>query len=54
MLIYLSLLVALTGLVVYILATNQKIMELAIVAYGAGLLAFLLQVANGRVVGIMR
>jgi len=48
MIIYVSLLVALIGLVIYVMAANPKIMTLAIVAYGAGLLAFLLQIGGAH------
>jgi Na+/phosphate symporter len=43
--IYLSLLIALVGSFVYALSNNGKAQELGRLAYGAGLLAFLLQVA---------
>lgn len=42
MTIYLSLLVALIGLLVYALSTNPKVAELGRISYFAGLLAFLL------------
>jgi len=48
MIIYVSLLVALIGLVVYIISANPKVVELARLTYGAGLLAFLLQVAGAH------
>lgn len=44
MIVGLSLLVCIIGLLVYILAANPKVQELGRIAYGAGLLAFLLQV----------
>ena len=42
MTIYLSLLVAIIGAAVYALSTNPKIGELGRMAFGCGLLAFLL------------
>lgn len=41
MIIYVSLLVCIMGALVYALAANPKLVMLGIVAYGAGLLAFL-------------
>lgn len=49
--IYLSLLVAIVGLIMYILSANPKIQALALWAWGAGLLAFLMQA--GRTVGLL-
>jgi hypothetical protein len=46
MIIYLSLLVALVGCLMYALAANPKIQELGRLAYAVGLLAFLLRVAE--------
>lgn len=43
MTIYLSLLVALIGLIVYLITANQNLRPLALWTWGAGLLAFLLQ-----------
>lgn len=45
MTIYLSLLVALVGVLMYILASNPKIQELGRISFFAGLLAFLIQTA---------
>jgi hypothetical protein len=45
MIIYLSLLVALIGVLMYALYTNVKLAEIGRIAYFSGLLAFLLQVA---------
>jgi len=45
MTIYLSLAVSLVGVFVYALSSNGKAQELGRLAYGAGLLAFLLQAA---------
>lgn len=53
MLIALSLLVCIIGLLVYVLSANPKIMQLGLVAYGCGLLAFLICVCNsGASLGI--
>jgi len=52
MTIYVSLLVALAGILVYALA-NGKVSEAGRIAYFAGLLAFLLQTAP-HVVGTLR
>jgi Na+/phosphate symporter len=51
MTIYLSLLVALAGVLTYALASNPKLNEIGRVSFFAGLLAFLLQIAP-KVVGI--
>lgn len=51
MVIYLSLLVAIVGLIAYILSANVKVQNLALWAWGAGLLAFLMQVS--RMVGVL-
>jgi hypothetical protein len=40
---YLSLLVALLGLLIFVTSTHPKISQLALWAWGAGLLAFLIQ-----------
>jgi hypothetical protein len=53
MVIYLSLLVAVVGLIVYILSANPKVQALSLWAWGAGLLAFLMQVSGGRTVGLL-
>jgi len=42
MIIYLSVLIALIGALVYAFSANPKIATLGLVAYGSGLLAFLL------------
>ena len=41
--IFLSLLVAIAGAVVYIAAANPKLSEIGRISFGMGLLAFLLQ-----------
>ena len=46
MIIYLSLLICIAGALVYALSVNGKLQELGRLAYGCGLLAFLLQVAS--------
>jgi hypothetical protein len=43
--IYLSLLVALVGALMYAFSANPKLAMIGIVSYGAGLLAFLLRIA---------
>lgn len=44
MIIYLSLLVAIVGLLMYALATNPKLQEIGRISYFAGLLAFLMRI----------
>ena len=46
MIIYLSLLIAIVGLLVYVLSAQPKIMEVGRIMLGTGLLAFLLCVCN--------
>jgi hypothetical protein len=53
MLIYVSLLVAILGAVIYLVSANPKIGQLAIWAWGAGLLAFLLQIVGSHSVSLM-
>ncbi len=54
MVIYLSLLVAIIGLLVYVLSANPKVSELGRVSFFAGLLAFLICVChNGTALGIV-
>jgi Na+/phosphate symporter len=43
MIVYLSLLVAIIGVLAYALSQNAKVQELGRIAWGMGLLAFLLQ-----------
>ena len=52
MTVFLPLLIALIGLVVYLVTANPKVAELARLAYAVGLLAFLLQV-SGQVVSLL-
>lgn len=49
MIIYLSLLVALIGLLCYVLAANPKVCELGRLSYWVGLLAFLLKVGPSAI-----
>lgn len=49
---YLSLIVALIGLVIYAVSMNPKLMEIGRLMFGAGVLVFLLQTAP-RVVGVL-
>ena len=51
MVIYLSVLIAIVGLVTYFASANPKVQEIGRVSYFAGLLAFLLEVV--RVVGAL-
>lgn len=46
MIVYLSLFVALIGVLVYAFAANAKVQDIGKLAYFAGLLAFLLSVHN--------
>ena len=48
MYIYLSLLIAALGLLLYVLSAHPKYSTVGLVAWGAGLLAFLLQAANAH------
>lgn len=52
MLIYVSLLVALIGLLLYYISGNPKHQEVGRLAFFGGLLVFLLQVGGGRAVGL--
>jgi len=49
---YLSLIVALVGLFLYLITINPKLMEVGRIAFFCGLFAFLLQLAP-RVVGVL-
>ena len=53
MIIYLSLLIAVIGLLVYVLAVNPKWAEIGRIAFGVGLLAFLLETVP-KMVGLMK
>lgn len=53
MLIYLSLLVSLIGLLVYILAARAEVKELGRLAFACGLLAFLLRFSPDGMVGVL-
>lgn len=48
MIIYLSLLVAIAGVLLYALSVNPKLQEIGRISYFAGLLAFLLMVGSGH------
>ena len=52
MVIAVSLLVALIGALLYAFTANPKLGMIGIVSYGAGLLAFLLQI-HGRPIGFL-
>jgi Na+/phosphate symporter len=49
MIIYLSLLVAVVGLLMYALCANPKLQEIGRISYGVGMLAFLLCICHGGV-----
>jgi hypothetical protein len=54
MIIWLSLLVAVIGMMVYVLSSNPKVAMLGLIAYGGGLLAFLQCVCqHGSALGIV-
>ena len=53
MLIYLSLLVALVGVLMYALSANPKMVEIGRMMFWVGLLAFLLDIGSGRPIGII-
>jgi hypothetical protein len=53
MIIYLSLLVALVGVLMYALSANPKLQEIGRLAYTCGLLAFLFHF-TGPNVGVLR
>jgi Na+/phosphate symporter len=52
--IYVSLLVALVGVLMYALSANPKLQEIGRISYFAGLLAFLLEIAGGHALSIVR
>lgn len=54
MIIYLSLLVALVGVLMYALSANPKLGEIGRISFGAGLLSFLLCACEhgGKLLGI--
>ncbi len=54
MIIYLSLLVAVIGALVYALAANPKFQNLGLVSFGVGLLAFLLEAAHSPAFQVIR
>lgn len=49
MIIYLSLLVALIGVLMYALCVNPKLQEIGRLAFACGLLAFLFGVSSGHI-----
>jgi hypothetical protein len=53
MVIYLSLLVALAGVLLYALSANPKMVEIGKIMFWTGLLAFLLRM-TGPSIGILR
>jgi Na+/phosphate symporter len=53
MVIYLSLLVALVGVLAYALSTNPKVQEIGRLSFACGLLAFLFHF-TGPSVGVLR
>lgn len=54
MTIYLSLLVALVGVLMYALSANPKLQEIGRISYFAGLLAFLIEIAGGHALSLIR
>jgi Na+/phosphate symporter len=54
MIIYLSLLVAIVGVLMYALSTNPKLQEIGRISYFAGLLCFLLEVAGGHALSVIK
>lgn len=54
MIIYLSLLVCLAGVLMYALCVNPKLQEIGRLAFFAGLLAFLLMIASGHTLTLVR
>jgi hypothetical protein len=53
MVIYLSLLVALIGILMYALCANPKLVEIGRISFFAGLLAFLLMIASGHPITVV-
>jgi Na+/phosphate symporter len=54
MIIYLSVLVALVGVLMYALSANPKLQEIGRLSFFAGLLAFLLMVASGHTLTVLK
>jgi hypothetical protein len=54
MIIYLSLLVALIGVLMYALCVNPKLQEIGRLSFFAGLLAFLIMVGSGHSLTVIR
>jgi hypothetical protein len=53
MIIYLSLLVALVGVLMYALCVNAKLGEIGRIMFFCGLLAFLLAIGTGHAISIL-
>ena len=53
MIVYLSLLVCVVGVLMYALCVNPKLQEIGRLAYGCGLLAFLLE-SVPRLIGVIK
>jgi hypothetical protein len=53
MTIYLSLLVALVGVLMYALCVNPKLQEIGRLSFFAGLLAFLIEIAGGHALSLI-
>jgi hypothetical protein len=53
MIIYLSLLVALVGVLMYALSANPKLQEIGRISFFAGLLAFLLLASSGHALRVI-
>lgn len=54
MIIYLSLLVALVGVLMYALSANVKLVEIGRIAFGVGLLAFLIAANGGHALTLVK
>lgn len=54
MIIFLSLLVALVGLLMYALSQNAKLVEIGRISFAFGLLAFLLEIAGSHAITLLR
>lgn len=52
--IYLSLLVAVVGVLMYALSANPKLQEIGRLSFACGLLAFLISAGNGHLVGVLK
>jgi hypothetical protein len=54
MIIYLSLLVALVGVLMYALSANPKLQEIGRLSFACGLLAFLLEIGGSHALSLVR